>query len=168
MVLGKIVVFDLKLTQSLKTRSKFWKLTQFFGEQFQGIEVVVKSKIADTLAAPREFSIFSKVFNFFRGVWAKLEIPPLRSVMFAIQQFFLSLNERWGTIFLHKWPVFIIILVIWWVSHGSSSMTGSGIMFREHAMLKNYYSARCNTMIDTALTNLVTRIHVTTQGHRKL
>ena len=47
-------------------------------------------------------------------------------------------------------------------------MTGLGIMFREHAMLKNHYSARCNTMMDAALTNLVTRIPVTTQGHRKL
>ena len=87
---------------------------------------------------------------------------------FLEQSVLVSLNEGWGTIFLHKWPVFIIILVIWWVSHGSSSMTGSGIMFREHAMLKNHYSARCNTMIDSASTNLFTHIPVTTQGHRKL
>ena len=33
----------------LKTHSKFWKLTQIFGEQFQGREVVVTSKIADNL-----------------------------------------------------------------------------------------------------------------------
>ena len=61
MVFGKIVVFDLKLTQNLKNHSKFWKLTQSFGEQFQGIEVAVTNKIADNL------------------------IRPLRSVMFAIQ-----------------------------------------------------------------------------------
>ena len=49
----KIMVFDLKLTQNLKTHSKFWKLTQIFGEQFQAIEVVVTSKIADNLDLKR-------------------------------------------------------------------------------------------------------------------
>ena len=41
------------LTQNLKTHSKFWKLTQIFGEQFQGIEVVVTSKVADNLDVMR-------------------------------------------------------------------------------------------------------------------
>ena len=49
----EIVVFDLKLTQNVKTHSKFWKLIQFFGEQFLGIEVVVASKIADNLDLKR-------------------------------------------------------------------------------------------------------------------
>ena len=52
-VFGKIVVFDLKLTQNLETHSKFWELTQILGEQFQGIEVVVTSKIADNLDLKR-------------------------------------------------------------------------------------------------------------------
>ena len=49
----KIVVFDLKLTRNLKTHSKFRKLAQIFGGQFQEIEVVLTSKIADNLDLKR-------------------------------------------------------------------------------------------------------------------
>ena len=42
---GKIVVFDLKLTQNLKTHSNFWKPTHIFGEQFQGKERLWRTKL---------------------------------------------------------------------------------------------------------------------------
>ena len=113
---SKPVVFDLKLTQNLKTHSKIWKLTQIFGEQFQWIEVVVTSKVADNLDMKGLVSWCStanircwevwfgiwlsnttekfenslknlRTFKFFSGVWAKSQIPPLRSVIFAIKHF---------------------------------------------------------------------------------
>ena len=39
----------------------------------------------DVYARLVSFQFFQWVLNFFRGVWAKFQIPPLRSVMFAIK-----------------------------------------------------------------------------------
>ena len=63
--------------------------------------ITLRRGVIWNLAAPREFlnfsgsfQIFQWVSNFFSGVWAKFQIPPLRSVMFAIECFALGHVEN--------------------------------------------------------------------------
>ena len=44
-----------------------------------------KYQISNTTKKLKFHGFASWVFKFFRGVWAKFQIPPLRSVMFAIE-----------------------------------------------------------------------------------
>ena len=46
----------------------------------------VDSTVKENVKSMEEVFKFSVSFEIFRGVWAKFRIPPLRSVMFAIEQ----------------------------------------------------------------------------------
>ena len=45
----------------------------------------VDSTVKENVKSMEEVFKFSVSFEIFRGVWAKFRIPPLRSVMFAIE-----------------------------------------------------------------------------------